>query len=93
MTPEEQKAAQGFTWLFAAGLFAGLGALLASKETLTLRVIVGRAISSSMLGVGAGKAALIFFPALPLEAQFGICCLAASLGTSGVERIIQKWRG
>lgn len=93
MTPEEQKAAQGFTWIFAAGVFAGLGALLASKETLTLRVIAGRAISSAMLGIGAGKGALIFFPVLPLDAQIGIACLAASLGTSGIERIIQKWRG
>ncbi len=93
MTPEEQKAAQGFSWLLVAGLFAGLGALLASKETLTIRVVVGRALSSAMLGVGAGKTAPIFFPGLPLEAQIGIACLAASLGTSGIERIVQKWRG
>ena len=93
MTPEEQKAATGFGWLLMAGLVAGLGALLASTERLSVRIIVGRAMSSAMLGVGAGKAALVFFPGLPLEAQIGIACLAASLGTSGIERVLQKVRG
>lgn len=92
MTPEEQAFLSKFGWLGLAGLFAGLGALLASQETLTIRVVAGRAISSFTLGMGAASA-LTFFPNLPFEAQIGIACLAASLGTSGLERVLQKLRG
>lgn len=92
MTPEEHQFYSKFGLLGIAGLVAGLGALLASQETLTIRVVAGRAISSFTLGMGAASA-LTFFPTLPFEAQIGIACLAASLGTSGLERLLQKVRG
>lgn len=92
MTPEEQDVVKHFGFLGIVGLIAGLGALLASQETLTIRVVIGRAISSFMLGMGAASA-LTFLPELSFYAQVGIACVAASIGTSGLERIFQKFRG
>ena len=92
MTPEEQQVWSRFGVLGLAGFLAGIGVLLASRETLTIRIVIGRALSSVMLGIGAASA-LTFFPALAFEAQIGIACLTASLGTSGLERIIQAVRG
>ena len=76
--------------LAGAGLVAGLGQLLASTETLTTRIVVGRALSSAALGVAAGMA-LSWAPDLPIEALMGISCTVASLGTSGLERLLQKF--
>lgn len=89
MTPEEQNLYKTATTLGLAGLIAGIGSLLASKETLTLRLIVGRALSSVMLGLGA-SAILIWYPEISLETKIGVACLFASVGTSGLEKIIQK---
>lgn len=71
------------------GLLAGLGTLLASQEVLTLRIVIGRAISSAALGVAAASA-LAFIPGLPLAAQVGIACTLASLGTSSLEKLFQR---
>jgi len=76
--------------LAGAGLVAGLGQLLASTETLTARIVWGRALSSVALGVTAGTA-LTWLPDMPIEAQMGLACLTASLGTSGLERLLQKF--
>lgn len=92
MTPEEQSVAAKFGLLGLAGLLAGLGVLLASKEALTVRIVVGRALSSVALGIGAASA-LTVYPSLAIEAQAGIACLVASLGTSGLERLLQTARG
>lgn len=69
---------------------AGLGSLLASQKTLTVRIVAGRALSSVTLGMAAASV-LALIPSLLFEAQVGIACLAASLGTSGLERIVQKY--
>ena len=74
------------------GLLAGLGTLLASKETLTMRIVIGRAISSFTLGVAAASV-LTLMPGLSFYAQVGVACVFASLGTSGLERMFQLWRG
>lgn len=99
MTPDQKEVTESFIeilkhfgFLGLVGLVAGIGALLASKETLTARVVIGRAISSFMLGMGAASA-LTWFPELSFNAQVGIACLTASIGTSGLERILQKIRG
>lgn len=77
-------------WLAMAGLITGLGNLLASSEVLTWRIVVGRAISSAGLGASAGFA-LQFAPDMPLPAIVGLACILASLGTSGLEKLLQKW--
>lgn len=74
------------------GLLAGLGTLLASKEVLTMRIVIGRALASFTLGV-ASASILAFVPGLSFEAQVGLACLLSSLGTSGLERMYQLWRG
>lgn len=71
------------------GLMAGIGTLLASTEVLTIRIVIGRAISSAALGVAAA-AVLAFIPGLPFEAQVGMACTLASLGTSSLERLFQR---
>ena len=76
--------------LAGAGLVAGLGQLLASEEVLTARIVIGRALSSLALGVTAGTA-LTWMPDMPLTAMVGLACLIASLGTSGLERLLQKF--
>ena len=76
--------------LAGAGLVAGLGQLLASEEVLTARIVIGRALSSLALGVTAGTA-LTWMPDMPLTALVGLACLVASLGTSGLERLLQKF--
>lgn len=86
------EAAQVAGTLSVVGLVIGIGQLLASKEILTARIIVGRALSSA--GLGASSAfILVLVPDLPLVAQLGAAALLASLGTSGLERLFQKWLG
>jgi hypothetical protein len=83
------SALEHATLLFIVGGLIGLGQLLASREKLRIRLVVGRAITWGALGVAA-SAALMWFPDLPLSAQIGTACVLASLGTSGLERIAQR---
>jgi len=78
--------------MLGIGLMIGLGQLLASEEKLTTRIIIGRAISSAGLSLGAG-AALIQIPDIPLLALLGLSALFASLGTSFLERFLNKYFG
>ncbi|MDD2664387.1 MAG: hypothetical protein PHD19_11605 [Dechloromonas sp.] len=73
----------------AMGMFIGVGQLLASKEVLTLRIIIGRALSTGGIAAAAG-AALVWVPDLPRVGQLGIAAALASLGTSGLERLFQR---
>jgi hypothetical protein len=72
------------------GLLTGVGQLLASKEVLTARIVIGRALSSAALGVAAGVA-LAWIPDLPFEALVGLAAAISSLGTSGLERLFQRF--
>lgn len=73
----------------AIGLMIGLGQLLGSKERLTWRIVVGRCLSSAGLATAAG-AVLLAFPGMGVLEQIGTAAALASLGTSGIERIIQR---
>lgn len=83
---------QTIAWLAGAGLLTGLGNLLASHEKLTTRIVIGRALSSAALGASSATV-LTWIPGLPMEAMMGIACLIASLGTSGLERLLQRLLG
>ncbi len=72
------------------GITIGVGQLLASREILTPRIIIGRALSTGGISMAAGSA-LVWFPDLPLLGQIGIAAALASLGTSGLERVFQKF--
>lgn len=74
------------------GILTGLGQLLASKERLTWRIIIGRCLSSAGIATAAGVI-LIAMPNLNPLAQIGLAAALASLGTSGLERLIQRVLG
>lgn len=74
------------------GLVIGLGQLLGSSEKLTLRIVLGRALSSVGLSLVAGVS-LLQIPDMPLIPLIGLSALIASLGTSALERILQHYLG
>lgn len=74
------------------GAAFGIGQLLASQETITVRLAVGRALISGVLGIAAG-AALTFFPNLPIPALAGIAAALAAVGVTGVEKLFQRFIG
>jgi hypothetical protein len=76
--------------LFGTGVLVGIGQLLLGKEPITLRRALGRAIVTGGLSTGAA-AVLVWFPAVPLVAVVGLGAALASLGTSGLERILQRY--
>lgn len=74
------------------GITIGLGQLLASQEQLTRRIVIGRALSTGGLAVGAGVAQ-VWFPSIPPVAMIGLAAVLASLGTSALERVFQRVLG
>lgn len=72
------------------GAALGLGQLLASGDKITARVVLARAICSGGLGLCSAAATLIF-PTLTFTASVGLACVLASLGTSAIERLFQKF--
>jgi len=74
--------------MILVAIVAGVGNLLASNEQLSWRIVVGRALSSGSLGMAAG-AAYIVYPDIHPMALAGLSALVASVGTSGMERILQ----
>lgn len=74
------------------GVLTGLGQLMASKEVLTWRIIAGRCLSTAGIATAAGVV-LLAFPGVPPIAQIGCAAALASLGTSGLERLIQRVLG
>lgn len=74
--------------LAAAGAILGVGKLLASDERLSLRLVLGRAIVSGGLAVGAGSI-LAFIEGLHVLALCGFAAVCAVLGEQFIERIIQ----
>lgn len=76
--------------LFAlVGIIIGLGQLLTGNERLTVRLLVGRALSTGGLAMAAGVV-LVWVPELSLVGQIGVAAGLASLGTSGLERAFQR---
>ena len=71
------------------GIFIGMGQLLTGNERLTLRLLVGRALSTGGLAMAAGVV-LVWVPELSMVGQIGVAAGLASLGTSGLERAFQR---
>lgn len=76
----------------ASGAVVGVGQLLNSAEPVTLRKAIGRAIVSCAIAVSA-SASLVWFPNMPFVAQIGLACTFASLGTSFLEKMAQRFIG
>lgn len=80
----------GDALLFALiGLLIGIGQALKEREK-DGSVIVGRAMCTSGLASAAGVV-LIWWPQLSLVGQYGVAALLASLGTSGLEKLMLKF--
>lgn len=71
------------------GVSIGIGQLLTGNERLTVRLLVGRALSTGGLAMAAGVV-LVWVPELSLVGQTGVAAGLASLGTSGLERAFQR---
>ena len=71
------------------GVLTAIGQILQSTTPITWRIAVGRCITTGGIAIVAG-AALAIFPDLPLIAQLGIAAALASLGSSGIEVVLQK---
>lgn len=75
----------------------GLGQLLASKEKITWRKAIGRAVCGA--GIGTASAFLLLLipfsqvlsPDQTVYAQLGLGCFLASFGTSGLERLVAAY--
>lgn len=89
---EELSTYQVLGMMGLVGVLTALGQLLASNERLTPRIILGRALSSIGLSVSAGALLLWFAEPHPL-ALIGVSAGLASLGTSFLERFLQKKLG
>lgn len=75
-----------------AGVVIGIGQLLNSKETLSWRLVFGRAASHGGLAMSAGMV-VIWVPDLSILGQIGLAAALASLGVSGIERIFSRVSG
>ena len=80
------------TLLAAIGAMVGLGQLLSSNEPITWRHAIGRAIVTCGLSVSAGLV-LALLPNVPHLAVIGLAATSASLGTSFLERLTQRFLG
>lgn len=75
--------------LAGMGGLIGLGQLFLGTEKITLRRAAGRALVTAGLAVAAASI-LIAVPGLPAIAVVGLAALTASLGTAGLERLLQR---
>ena len=76
--------------LGAVGALIGIGKMLVSDAPLKPRQVIGRAILHGGLGLAAA-AVVVAIPGISLVAQVGIACVFASLGTSALEAIFNRY--
>jgi hypothetical protein len=76
--------------LAGIGAAIGMGKLLNSTDRITPRIATGRAIVTAGIGAAAGAATLLFPSADPIV-LYGLASGLASLGTSGLEVVLNKW--
>ncbi|AXE31649.1 holin [Chromobacterium phragmitis] len=81
-----QEHEKGVLALLVVGALIGLGKLLVSQESITVRLAVGRAILGGATSTVAGVA-LMQFPNLPLPALVGI---GSGLGILGAQ-YLEVW--
>jgi hypothetical protein len=75
---------------FLLGAMIGLAQLCGSQEPKSWRLAIARAVTVGGLSVAAGSI-LIWLPETPLLGQIGLAAALASLGTSGLERLIVRF--
>ncbi len=87
---EKLSPIEALVGMTTTGLLIGLGQILGSNEKITLRLVIGRAMSSTGLSLVAGLM-LIQLPNIGLIPLIGLSALIASLGTSALERLLQHF--
>lgn len=81
---------EGFLAVLAAiGAAIGLGKLLASDERISTRLVVGRAVVTGGIAAAAGAVTLLF-PDASIVVHYGVAAAMASLGTSGLEAVVNR---
>lgn len=97
MTPQEAQSAadalgpaKHLGTLAVIGAVVGLGTYLTEGNKPTARQVIGRCITSGALGASAASV-LAWLPELPFVAQCGIAAALASLGTSGLTLLFQRF--
>lgn len=75
--------------LVAVGAAISVGQLLNSDNVLTLRKVLGRMIIGGGLALASAGLTLLL-PGISLYAQIGIAGALASIGTPGVERLLER---
>jgi hypothetical protein len=76
--------------LFAVGAVIGLAQLCSSTDQVSWRLAIARAVTVGGLSVAAGSV-LVWLPETSLLGQIGLAAALASLGTSGLERLIVRY--
>lgn len=75
-----------------AGGLVGFAQVLAKGGRFDWKLALARAILNGALGVSAAVAS-VWFPTISLPALVGLACFLSSIGTSGVEKLLQRWIG
>lgn len=75
--------------LWLIGALIGVGQLLLGEAELKMRRAVGRALVSGGIASSAG-AVLVWIPDLSPTGMIGVAAALASLGTSGLERLVDR---
>jgi hypothetical protein len=89
-TPMQESPYRTLAFLALFGAAIGLGQLLKSKEPVTARAAVGRALITGGLATGGGLIQL-WFPNAPFLAILGAGAFLASLGTDVIVSILRKY--
>lgn len=89
MQNEEHRLLTAAASMALIGAIIGLGKLLQSRERLTWRLAIGRAITTSALAVAAFSV-LAWIPGISIYAVIGMGALLASLGESFIEKLINR---
>lgn len=75
--------------LAAIGAAIGIGKLMAADDPITLRLLIGRAITNAGIGAAAG-AVMLFVPDANPVLLYGAAAGLASVGTSTLEYILKS---
>lgn len=74
------------------GALLGIGRVLLAKDRPPTRIAVGRCLVNTGLAMSAGVV-LLPFPTASLVAQLGVAAALASLGTSYLEKLVNRTLG
>jgi hypothetical protein len=84
----QQSPESTLIWLAGLGALLGLGQLLRSKEPVTVRAVLGRAIITAGLSM-SGVLITLVYPEAPLGAQLAVGAFLGSLGTDAVVAVLK----